>query len=117
MRCSAISRHLWARAGYPTTFGVGAETGAHGRIERVNLAFALQQGDVARGELAVPAEAVGFVAGAGVCVEQVHGNGEGVAAGFGLLADLDDGPVPAALGARAPHQQVDAVEPGVMAPT
>src|SRR3546814_20807547 len=92
MRCSAISRHLWARAGYPTTFGVGAETGAHGRIERVNLAFALQQGDVARGELAVAAEAVGFVAGAGVCVAQVHGHGEGVAEGFELLADLVEEP-------------------------
>src|SRR3546814_4401996 len=81
IQCSAISRRLWSRAGYPTTFGVGAETGAHGRIERVNLAFALQQGDVARGELAVAAEAVGFVAGAGVCVAQVRGHGEGVAEG------------------------------------
>src|SRR3546814_7507765 len=94
-----MCRGRWSRGGYPTTFGVGGETCAHGRSERVNLAFALQQGDVARGELAVAAEAVGFVAGAGVCVAQVHGHGEGVAEGFELLADLVDEPVAAEFGA------------------
>src|SRR3546814_9632962 len=59
--------------------------------------------------LAVAAEAVGFVAGAGVCVAQVHGHGEGVAEGFELLADLVDEPVAAEFGAGDAHQQVAAV--------
>lgn len=60
-----IPRSLQTRTLLPTTFGVGAETGAHDRVEGIDLALALQHGDVARGELAVAAEAVGFVAGAG----------------------------------------------------
>src|SRR3546814_14867792 len=93
IQCSAISSRLWSRAGYPTTFGVGAETGAHGRIERVNLAFALQQADVARGALAVPAAAVGFVPGVGVSVAQVPGPRGGLAGGVARAASPGRGPV------------------------
>src|SRR3546814_17617139 len=86
IQCSAISRRLWSRAGYPTTFGVGAETGAHGRMDPVILAFPLQQGVVARSELAVAADAVGLVAVAGGSGTHVPGQGQGVAAGLGVMA-------------------------------